>query len=133
MSYDHQDWTPVVFHKKPEKELKGEAAVKAAVRNGFALDTQKKFNGGKNVQHGGPDNAAKLDRETEELKHTKIRKETSQAIVKARLAKGMTQAQLAAAIFESVQIVQSYENGSAIPNGNVLSKMSRALGVTLKK
>jgi hypothetical protein len=34
---------------------------------------------------------------------------------------------------EKPQVIQEYESGKAIPNPQVLSKMSRVLGVTLKK
>lgn len=34
---------------------------------------------------------------------------------------------------EKPQIIQDYESGKAIPNPQVLSKMSRVLGVTLRK
>jgi putative transcription factor len=34
---------------------------------------------------------------------------------------------------EKPQIIQEYESGKAIPNPQVLSKMSRVLGVTLKR
>jgi putative transcription factor len=37
------------------------------------------------------------------------------------------------AINEKPQIIQEYESGKAIPNPQVLSKMSRVLGVVLKK
>ncbi len=37
------------------------------------------------------------------------------------------------AINEKPQIIQEYESGKAIPNPQVLSKMSRILGVVLKK
>lgn len=36
-------------------------------------------------------------------------------------------------INEKPQIIQEYESGKAIPNPQVLSKLSRALGVVLKK
>lgn len=36
-------------------------------------------------------------------------------------------------INEKPQIIQDYESGKAIPNPQVLSKLSRVLGVTLKK
>ena len=53
------------------------------------------------------------------------------SIMAARLAKKMTQAQLAQAINEKPQIIQEYESGKAIPAPAVLSKLSRALGVVL--
>ena len=36
-------------------------------------------------------------------------------------------------INEQPKVIQEYESGKAIPNGQILSKLSRALGVTLKK
>jgi len=137
MSYFDQDWKPVVFTKTGfnNKPLTGEAALKAAARSGAQLDTHKREQGGKNKQNSGSSHSGnyKLDNETDALKHNRISKESSQAVVKARIAKGMTQVQLAAAIFESVTTVQTYENGTAIPNGNILGKLSRALGVTIRK
>jgi putative transcription factor len=53
--------------------------------------------------------------------------------MQARLAKKMTQAQLAQAINEKPQVIQEYESGKAIPNGAILNKLSRALGTTLSK
>lgn len=52
--------------------------------------------------------------------------------MQARTAKGMTQAQLAQTINEKPSIINDYEQGKAIPNAQLLQKMSRALGVTLK-
>jgi ribosome-binding protein aMBF1 (putative translation factor) len=37
------------------------------------------------------------------------------------------------AINEKPSIINDYESGKAIPNPQILSKMSRILGVTLKK
>jgi hypothetical protein len=36
-------------------------------------------------------------------------------------------------INEKPQIIQDYESGKAIPNPQILSKLSRVLGVTLRK
>ena len=53
--------------------------------------------------------------------------------VQARLAKKMTQAQLATAINERPQVIQEYENGKAIPNAQVLTKLDRTLGCHLPR
>ena len=45
----------------------------------------------------------------------------------------MTQAQLAQAINEKPQVIQEYESGKAIPNGAILNKLTRILGVPLSK
>mgnify|MGYP003513034462 CR=1 FL=1 len=71
---------------------------------------------------------AKLDRETEELAHKKVGLGLGKAIQQARTAKGMTQAKLAQAINEKPAVVNEYENGKAIPNGQIISKIERALG-----
>ncbi|GFH32907.1 DNA binding helix-turn helix protein, partial [Haematococcus lacustris] len=77
--------------------------------------------------------AAKLEAETEDFHHERVSSTLKTQIVQARTAKKMTQAQLAQAINEKPQIIQEYESGKAIPNPQVLSKLSRILGVTLKK
>ena len=74
----------------------------------------------------------KLENETEELQHKKVGGEVKKAIMQGRLAKKLTQAQLAQQINEKPQIIQEYESGKAIPNQQVLSKMERILGVKLR-
>lgn len=133
-----QDWETVVIRKKPlnNAQLKDEAAVNQARRSGAAIDTVKKFNAGSNKAPTATTtglNASKLDAETEDFKHVKVSSELKQQIIKARTDKKMTQAQLAQAMNEKPQIIQEYESGKAIPNPQILAKMSRILGVTLKK
>jgi len=60
-----------------------------------------------------------------------VSSELKKTIQQSRIAKKMTQAQLAQAINEKLQIVQDYEIGRAIPNGQILNKLSRVLGVSL--
>ena len=55
------------------------------------------------------------------------------AIQQARLAKKMTQKDLALAIMEKPTLINDYEAGRAIPNGNILSKLDRALNVRLPR
>jgi putative transcription factor len=77
--------------------------------------------------------AAKLENETEDFHIEKVSSNLKQQIIQARTAKKMTQVQLAQAINEKPQVIQDYESGKAIPNPQHLSKMSRILGVVLKK
>ncbi|KAL6749340.1 DNA binding helix-turn helix protein [Haematococcus lacustris] len=134
-----QDWEPVVIRKKQltNSDLKDEAAVNAARRAGVAVATEKKFNAGTNnkaaVTTTTGKSAAKLEAETEDFHHERVSSTLKTQIIQARTAKKMTQAQLAQAINEKPQIIQEYESGKAIPNPQVLSKLSRILGVTLKK
>ena len=66
-------WLQVVIRKK--KPTAGEAqtskAVNAARASGAEVETVKKFTAGKNVNTTTGKDAAKLDRETEELSHEK--------------------------------------------------------------
>ena len=55
------------------------------------------------------------------------------ALQKARLAKKLTQAQLAQQINVKESTIKEYESGAAIPDGGVISKLNRALGVVLPK
>jgi putative transcription factor len=45
----------------------------------------------------------------------------------------MTQKQLGAAICEHPKIIQEYECGKAKPNGQILAKLDKALGVRLPR
>lgn len=131
-----QDWDPVIIRKKPVSQAaaKDEASVNAARRAGAAVETSKKFAAGTNAKGAAQGkSAAKLENETEDFHHEKVSSDLKKQIIAARTAKKLTQAQLAQQINEKPQLVQEYESGKAIPNPQVLSKMSRVLGVTLKR
>lgn len=86
-----------------------------------------------NVNKAGPGrNALILENETEELTHKTVNTEVKKAIMQGRLAKKLTQAQLAQQINERPQIIQEYESGKAIPNQQILGKLERVLGVKLR-
>lgn len=61
----------------------------------------------------------------------RVPSELKKQIMAARLAKKLTQAQLAQMINEKPQVIQEYESGKAIPSPQILSKLSRTLGTTL--
>ncbi|GAB0088497.1 endothelial differentiation-related factor 1 homolog [Sergentomyia squamirostris] len=129
------DWdTVTVLRKKAPKAsaMKTESAINQAKRQGIAVETQSKYGAGTNKQHVATKNTAKLDRETEELKHEKIPLEVGKLIMQGRQAKGMSQKELATKICEKPQIVNEYEGGRGIPNNVILAKMERALGIKLR-
>ena len=68
-----QDWDTVVIRKRAPSgagAAKDKSAVAAAVRSGAEVESVKKFAAGSNkAATGAPKDAAKLDRETEELHH----------------------------------------------------------------
>ncbi len=76
---------------------------------------------------------AKLENSSEDFKHETVDRSLSQAIQQARIARQLTQKQLATAINEKAQVIQQYESGQAIPNPQVLLKLDRALGIHLPR
>jgi len=130
------DWAPVVWTKTGPKgkDARSAGAVNAARRAGDTVETDKKIAGGTNKSaHGTPANAKKLDENNETFRHETVSHEFRTALQQARMAKKMTQAQLATAISEKGAIINEYESGKAIPNGAIISKLNRALGVRLPK
>lgn len=129
------DWeTVTILRKKPQKAsaYKSEQAVNQARRKGVPVDTQSKFGAGTNKQIGTTKNTAKLDRETEELKHDKVPLDLGKYIMQGRQAKGWNQKDLSTRINEKPQIVNDYEAGRGIPNQAIIGKMERALGIRLR-
>lgn len=57
--------------------------------------------------------------------------ELRKQIQNARIAKKLSQAQLAQQINEKPNVIQGYESGKAIPTTQVLQKLRRVLGVKL--
>jgi len=106
-------------------------AVNQARRTGGAVETSQKYGAGGNKGGGGMD-AAKLDRETEELKHKSVDKNVGKLIAQGRAAKGYTQKELATKINEKPQIINEYEQGKGIPNQQILGKIERHIGVKLR-
>merc|ERR1719270_3039509 len=109
-----------------------ERQVNLARRQGAAVSTESKYGAGGNTQKGTSLNTAKLDAETEELKHKTLDLSVGKLIAQGRQAKEMSQKDLATKICEKPQVVTEYEQGKALPNQQVLSKMERALGIKLR-
>nr|CAI5868906.1 unnamed protein product [Callosobruchus analis] len=100
------DWDTVTVLKKRAPKasaMKSEQAVNAARRQGLAVETQAKWGAGSNKQHVTTKNTAKLDRETEELKHDTIPLDVGKLIQQGRQAKGLSQKDLATKINEKPQ------------------------------
>ncbi len=60
-------------------------------------------------------------------------KDLGKAIAAARAEKKLTQKDLATQINEKPSVIQQYEQGKAIPDGQVISKMEKALGKKLPR
>jgi hypothetical protein len=70
-------------------------AVNTARRQGASIETKEKFGAAQNKHQAAGMNVAKLDRETEELKHDKVPLEVGKLIMQGRQAKGLSQKDLA--------------------------------------
>lgn len=114
------DWTPVVFHKRSASDVAKQTVL------------QKKKTSNSSASAQTDVNTYKLE-EDDHVQIEHVSSELKQQIIKARTAAKLTQSQLAQRINEQPKVIQEYENGKAIPNNAILQKMSKILGVTLKK
>lgn len=104
MSYDCQDWTPVVIHNKAKK--------KEVKQNPAGTKEFAKLN---------EDDIPKLD---------KITPEQCQALREARTAKGLSQVDLAKSLNINVAVIKDYENGTVAKfNKRFYNTIMRRLGV----
>jgi len=136
-----QDWAPVNVGRssiasKPTTVPKSAAALEAAKASG-AVVTEKRYGAGGNPASTSLSgtmvmSARKLE-ESEDLRHATVDRSLSKAIMQARMAKNMTQKDLATAINEKPQIIGEYENGKAIPSGALIAKIERVLGCKLPR
>ncbi|XP_050541340.1 endothelial differentiation-related factor 1 homolog [Daktulosphaira vitifoliae] len=129
------DWNTVtILRKKPPKPstMKSEQAINKARREGATIETQVKWGAATNKHQVTTKNTAKLDRETEELKHETVPIDLGRLIQQGRLKKGLNQKQLATKIFEKPQVIQDYEAGRGIPNQVIISKIERVLELKLR-
>ena len=121
LNIDHQDWNTVVFKQKAATSGRATAE---QIRKG-AFETVRKTTAGINM--------AKIERDTEDAPPKTVSSKLAQALIAARLAKKWTRDQLAVHINEKPKVVELYETKKAVPDVAVLSKMSRVLGVSLRK
>eukprot|EP01126_Amoeba_proteus_P067305 TRINITY_DN990_c0_g1_i14.p1 TRINITY_DN990_c0_g1~~TRINITY_DN990_c0_g1_i14.p1 ORF type:complete len:154 (-),score=32.79 TRINITY_DN990_c0_g1_i14:152-565(-) len=133
---DHQDWKEVKIKKRTPSAPSTKQEVQTALQKGSAeVVTAKRATGGSNKQHSSDFVARSLDQDEGATKgyevHT-VNPAIAKAIIQARQVKCLTQKDLALAIQEKVAVVQQYEQGKAVPNQQVLSKMEKVLGVKLR-
>ena len=114
----HQDWTPVILTKKPEQSVSNNT-----LRSGnFA--TRTKHN--PVAQH-----LTKIEGETETFKIKKVSSSVGKEIQKGRLAKKMSQKQLAQAINVAPKVISEFESGKAAKNEAVKRKIANYLKINI--
>ena len=111
---EHQDWKQVIL-KNPNAPTKKNSV---EVKKNHVSTTTKAMRA--------------LDGD-EIVKPAKVGNELKIKIQQARLAKKMSQKQLAQSIGVSQQDIASYENGKAIPNNKFIVKLEKALGCRLPR
>jgi len=134
-----QDWETVNVgrstkpFKKPTQGDKKQSLT-SAQRSGAAVSQQRQFaTANKSVGGHGPmgtsagAGARKLAEETETFKVQKTGLAFGKALMQARMAKKMSQKDLGTKINEKPQVIQQYEQGKAVPNPAIISKLERAL------
>lgn len=123
--FAHQDWNPVVL-KKSQKQLqemnKGKVPTKIINNKNYQANSSS-TQLSKKV----------LDENNDNFKIETVSRNLSVQIQQARTAKKISQKDLANQLNTQVSVIQSYENGKATPDGVFLSKMSKILGVKLRK
>lgn len=108
---DHQDWTPVVFHKPYQSNQ----VAKTNVTPGMTKQTRELINSNDIVLP------------------PKIGIDFRKAMQSARNAKKISQKQLATILQVPPKTIMEYENGKAIPNNQFISKMERVLQTKLPR
>jgi ribosome-binding protein aMBF1 (putative translation factor) len=125
--YTHQDWKTVI--------LKGSSVnpdLNTARRNNTPIETRNKFNNKTNNANNSSNpsvNARKLEEETEDFHLKKVPTSVGNAIERARLANKLTRSDLAKALNFKEKYIEEVEKGTAIYNGQHLSKIKTRLGI----
>lgn len=136
-----QDWAPVTLGTKPQgKRGGGGGGYTANAQQGDSKFASRpgmhQAAGGAtiNQQHKSSSgmNQKKLADDTENFKHKHTSLDFRIHLQQARQAKGWSQKDLAQQIQERDTTIKDYESGKAIPNGQLISKMERSLGVHLR-
>tara|TARA_B100001287_G_C22351195_1_gene375253 strand:- start:232 stop:591 length:360 start_codon:yes stop_codon:yes gene_type:complete len=119
MSHPHQDWKPVIFHKK------------STTKKSTTVNKISKSNVNSNNKFSGTGKKMTDDNEVKRIPTVGI--EIGKQIQAARCAKKMTQKELAHKMNMQQNIIQLHENGKATRNNGLLARFERALGVKLKR
>ena len=124
----HQDWSSITWDKRGQQgknESKKVFLERQKRKNGVTI--QNRFTEGKNKNIRSGMNKSKLDENTEIFKHKKVSINVGKKIMQKRCEKNLSQKALAQKINVHVSIIQQYELGKAIPNGNILRRIEKAI------
>lgn len=124
----HQDWDVVILRKRNKANPTDNRSINIARREGMLIETKAK-----QLPPSTIVNIKKLDENQEDFHHKHVPKDLACEIIRKRVEKNLTQAQLAKSINEQTAVIQEIESGKAIYNPNILNKVYRVLGIQRKK
>lgn len=125
-----EDWEPRVLRKSAAAVRRDKSSDMAAAKRHGQVTTETKVTG---EQRAKSTTNRRLD-DAEEPDHlATVGVSFGRALLQARNAKGLTQKGLAAQLNIKPSIIQEYEQGKAQPNGQLISRLDRALGCKLPR
>lgn len=105
----HQDWTPVIFHKPQQKTITNNSSSTMTKQTRELINTN------------------------DIIVPPKLGSDFRKAMQSARNAQKISQKQLATLLQVPPKTIMEYENGKAIPNNQFISKMERILKTKLPR
>lgn len=128
MAYAHQDWKPVIIHRELTKE--------ESIKKGLFV-TESKHTGVATInKQSKTDISMRKIEQDDGFKPATVSHSLALQIQKARTEKKMTQKELATKSMVPLATIQAYESinsAGVIVESAVLQKLSKILGVILKK
>lgn len=125
-----QDWEPTVLRKSAAARRAEKTQRTAAALRAGTAETTTKVTG---EQRARSDKNRKLDDAHDAERVATVGVDFGRALLQARNAKKLTQKQLAAQLNIKPAVIQEYEQGKAQPNGQLISRLDRALGCKLPR
>jgi putative transcription factor len=127
-----QDWNTVSWDKRCEKN-KNESSKEQIARlqrtgTGLVTKTNKTAGNKQKINVVDSSKLRKIENEEDTFKIEKVPLSISKKIAQLRCEKKLSQKDLAMKLSLDVKIIQEYENGKAIPNGNLINKLEKILG-----
>ena len=113
----HQDWNSIIIKGKPENKRETTKKVITTHRNQqeTALTIKKEYD---------PENP----NAEPEIRAVLIDKEFSKKMIQARVAKKLSQKELANMCMLDIKIINEYEKGGCARNGEYITKIKKVLG-----
>ena len=115
-----QDFTPVVFRKRPTTKPAHPTAATAVKRHIGGTN--------KSAAYKGASNMRKLDDSTTGQKQATVSRAFAKALQQKRTSLNLSQVALAQRINEKPTVVNAYESGKAVVNPVIVQKLQKAVG-----